>query len=337
MPALERPSEHREDESPSARRKQLDFPALNGPIIEDGIQRPRAVAGKVDDGLVRRMAIPGKEEVDGDTFLPVSIVEGNLLGSRAFRPVRDGLDPGGQVGLRVVIKPAINRENFIGAGLSHHISCRGHQLERLERLGQPAEAGDLLHATETEILGPHGRGKAVEMIEQVLGFVPSASAEEPFSPAIVPAPLLDVAGHVVGPIRAHALEFADRRRALSSEIAGLDDVTAVLVVIPGGPFPVIDRWQCLAREFRVGRGLIPAHACNGMIGGSFRIGAQPPGRRSEPTGSVHELLDPLRPGKRPPVLEDSVLPVLLVFVAPGVDEFLELRIRDLVPVEEEVY
>ncbi|MCK7525160.1 MAG: hypothetical protein MZV64_49925 [Ignavibacteriales bacterium] len=94
-PSLECPPIDREDEGATAPREHLDLPALDRPVIENGVQRPGAVAWIIDDRLERRPSVTRQEEIDGDLSLPIGVLDGHFFDGRVLRPFQDGFVLGG--------------------------------------------------------------------------------------------------------------------------------------------------------------------------------------------------------------------------------------------------
>src|SRR4030067_3169929 len=69
---------------------------------------------------------------------------------------------------------------------------------------------------------------------------------------------------------------------------------------------------------------------------TFTLGIIPsgPGRWTGQLRLIHETPDRIRPSQLSSFPEESLFPVFLVSVAPGVDEFLVLLVGDLIPVDE---
>src|SRR5688500_13489740 len=68
------------------------------------------------------------------------------------------------------------------------------------------------------------RWQLIGHAEQIVRVAPAAAEDPPVRAARVPAPLSNVAGHVIGVERTAALSRPDRLRSLPSEIAAGDDV-----------------------------------------------------------------------------------------------------------------
>src|SRR5260221_12063653 len=124
----------------------------------------------------------------------------------------------------------------------------------------------------------------------------------------VPAPFFDVSRHVVIPERAEALVRPDRRGAFSAEVGKAQDLGKK--PLARGPVPVIDRRKILAREFRVGRRLVPAHAFDGIFLAALRVAAELPGRGSRPARRGPELRERLLERDLPAFMDEGLLPVL---------------------------
>src|SRR4030095_5822415 len=91
--------------------------------------------------------------------------------------------------------------------------------ERRGRLADVTRAPKSIHGSAIE------RRQRLRLGKLIGGAAPGPSRDEPHSVApFVPAPLLDVAGHIVSAGRAHALVLADARGAAAAEVARADDV-----------------------------------------------------------------------------------------------------------------
>src|SRR5262249_13348787 len=132
---------------------------------------------------------------------------------------------------------------------------------------------------EPAVPGSMDRRLGVTVVrEHVLLIVPGPSQEVALAvAATVEAPLLDVAGHVVGAERPQPLVLPDPRRPGAPEIATRDDLARQQEA--ARRHPVIDRRQTLARELGVGGGLVPADACDRVLVLAVRVAPQLPGRR----------------------------------------------------------
>ena len=121
--------------------------------------------------------------------------------------------------------------------------------------------------------------------------------------------------------------------------AGAREVRARLQPLAGAGLgrlrPVVDRGQLLADEAGVGRGLVPAHSAHRQPPLAGRKLALDPGGRTGAAGGVAEALDGGIPGDGPALFLEGLEPILALLVAAGIDEGLELRVRDLVLVQPE--
>src|SRR5205823_1992553 len=69
----------------------------------------------------------------------------------------------------------------------------------------------------------------------------------------------------------------------------------------------------------------------------FRVRSKLPGRRARSAGCVAELLHRFGPFERSTARDDWLLPVLPLPISTGVDELLELAVRDFESIDPEVW
>src|SRR5262249_51080614 len=149
-------------------------------------------------------------------------------------------------------------------------------------------SGQILHAAEPAVPGSMERRLGVEAGEHVLLFVPGPAQEVALAVAgAVEAPLLDVAGHVVGAERSHSLVLPDLRQPGAPEVTPRDDLARQPE--PTRPQPVVDRRQGFAGELGVGGGLVPTDARDRVLALAVRVASQLPGRRPRAPRGVAEL------------------------------------------------
>ena len=126
---------------------------------------------------------------------------------------------------------------------------------------------------------------------------------------------------------------ADRPRPLVAEVAVAEDVGETRQV--RGPIPVVKRGQALALVFRVGRGLVPAHAGHRIVAVALGEASELPGRGPRPSRPILELGHRLLEGEHTAVLDEGLLPELPPRVTRSLHELLELAVRHLAAVEPE--
>lgn len=166
-----------------------------------------------------------------------------------------------------------------------------------------------------------------------LGVNSSAQLVSGAAAGFVPAPLRNVARHIVCAERAHALGLAHWPWG-SRIIAQQRDVFGYLA--GGGKVPLRNRRQALAGEFRVGRRLVPTHAAHRVIVLSHRKMARHPGGWPRTAGRVAEQLRGLLPAQFFAVANEFLLPVFALLVSAFVHKLLILTIGDLEAVHVEL-
>ena len=99
---------------------------------------------------------------------------------------------------------------------------------------------------------------------------------------------------------------------------------------------MVNRRQTRAGEGRVGRGFVPAHAFDRVVGTAGRVGSRGPGRGTGQAGLVAEPLHGVLPGQRAAGVDEGLAPERRGPVAALIHERLVLPVRDLEPGDPEV-
>src|SRR5262245_55656666 len=146
--------------------------------------------------------------------------------------------------------------------------------------------------------------------EYVISLAPGAPENVPpgsrARPGFIPAPLPDIASHVIAAVRIEALMATHSGRALPVEVTEPQDV--------GKPYqlstlvPVIHGRQAFSRELRVGSRFIPTDATYRKVIPFLRIGSEFPGGRSRTPCRIPEFGHGLFPGENLAILDKGVLP-----------------------------
>src|SRR5207247_5622423 len=265
------------------------------------------------------------EEIGGDPFLAVSGAEANPF----LAPIRRGLIPGFRfrVERRAVIgiEAAVDPEDLSRSGGFLGESPR----DSFDRARQGFwRRGRVSDAAQTVGGGPVEWGLRLRLREEIAGIAPRAPEDVAFSARLVPAPLLDVAGHVVTSVGREPLIRPDSGGAFSREVGKLqdlreDDVGARSVV------PVVDRGKALPRKLGVGRRLVPGDAAHRVILLPLGVGPERPGGWAATSRRIAEFRHGLFDGKHATALDERLLPVLPFLVAAPVHELLDLAVGDL--------
>src|SRR5207249_3000418 len=112
-------------------------------------------------------------------------------------------DDGFQLGAIIGIETLISPENLIRNWLFlAKVTC--WLFDRAAEQFRGGSGADILSAAEAIGRRPVEWGPRIFAAEHVQGFVPSSAQNVTSTPGCIPAPLLDVARHVIGSIRAKA-------------------------------------------------------------------------------------------------------------------------------------
>src|SRR5262249_12169506 len=162
----------------------------------------------------------------------------------------------------------------------------------------------------------------VGVVERVRRIVPAAAQDIALGPGLVEAPFPRVAGHIVSPEAADAVELTHRGWSFSTQVALRNDRRAA----PGerSSAPVIDGRQLGPGEPRIGGGFVPAHSGDGIVSLPFRIATALPRCRARPPRLVHEPRHRLGPRQLATAAGEWLLPEILLLIAAGVHEALGL-------------
>ena len=280
---------------------------------------------KKDDGLVRRRSVLRQEEMRAHALAAIRGVECDGVlppDLRLFGRLDDGVQRRAIVG----VLPSIHLEDVI----ADRFLLSGVTNERLDPDGRGhgrRQRPDVFRKPEAVARRPLERPLRIVVREHVPRLVPCASQEKSAVVRFGPAPFLDVARHVVGAERAQAGVTADRRRALSAEVADREDVGEAPQA--RRTVPVMDRGQALAGERRVRRRLVPAHASDRKLRLTVGIRSRLPRRGPRPSGGVTKSLDGLFPRHGPFAFDERLPPIVAPTIPALIDELLELPVGDL--------
>ena len=202
--------------------------------------------------------------------------------------------------------------------------CGGRLLPVQQRQLLRARHGDQLEAAKA-VFPRTIKGRApIRIDEHVIRIAHGAAEDVALAVGgFVPHPFPGVAREIEGPAPCHALMPPDGGET-RPEIAQRHDGLGQPVI--SGTFPVTERGQPLAGEFRIGRGLEPTHPRHGIVGLVGGIGAVAPCRRAGPARAIHKQFHRLAPGERLAILEKGAFPEALRRVATAVHERLELAV-----------
>ncbi len=300
--------------------------------------------GEVDNRLVGRRRVGGKEEVGQDPLAAVGGVEGDPLVDPPSGALLPGFHPGIQLRLVVGELFPVDLEDRIGNRLQRaEIDGHTETLEGERGIGHRLAVG--IDSQPEAVPGGTIHGWRLPTSAELVGVVvPGAAPDESSLRRLVPAPLPDVSRHVVGPVGGEPPEAPYRNGPVATEVAEGSQNGEPSQLRPldhrGEPsprhIPVGTHRQAFSGVLGIRRRLIPAHSRDRVLALALRISSTQPGGGTGLVRPVNELPHRLLPTELPSVLHERMLPVLPVPVAAGVDELLVLSVGNLVSVDKEI-
>src|SRR6202049_2904099 len=201
-----------------------------------------------------------------------------------------------------------------------------------QHFGIGARIGQTLHTAKSIGRQAVEGGLGIIIDEHIHGFIPPAAENVAALSGPVPAPLLYISCHVIGPVRIDSAEAAHAFRTVACKIAELHTVREDADI--SRVIPVIDGGKTLACEFCVSRGFVTTNSTDRKIILPLRIIPQFPSGGSRSARPIAEFIHSFVPGQSAPIFHERLFPVLALSVPSAVYEFLELAIRDFVLVHE---
>src|ERR1700739_520327 len=145
----------------------------------------------------------------------------------------------------------------------------------------------VLRAPKSQRGGTIEGGSRIFHGKHVFRFIPSTAQDVALAARLIPSPLLNIAGHIVGAVWSQPLMATDSCRALSIKIAEPQNVRGNAQARCF--IPVINRGQTFAHRLTIGGSFIPAHSSYRKITLSIGVRSQLPCRRRDGPSDVLEL------------------------------------------------